>query len=83
MYSGVSNAYINIAILFPKEFNVLWTPLRQVLMRRVSTGSGILGWIATHVHRNIVVMQLHIMPSSVLQLLISLHAEGALASAMA
>jgi hypothetical protein len=57
--------------------------LRQNPMRRVFTGAGILGWIATHVHRELVVTQLHIIPKSVLQLSISLHAEEVVDSSTA
>ena len=68
MYSGTSSAYMNIGTLFPKKHNVLWTHLRKRLMRRVSTGSGIFGWIAPHVQRKMVVMQLQMMLSRLLQL---------------
>jgi hypothetical protein len=46
----------------------------------VSTGSGMLGWIDTQVHRKIVVKQLHTMPDSVLQSSIFLQEFGAATS---
>jgi hypothetical protein len=78
MYSGTSSAHMNSTNLFLKKHDILWTHLGQRSMYCVSTGSGRLGWIATHVHKNIVVMQLHIMSSRVLQLSISLHEDDVL-----
>src|SRR5271170_7073104 len=81
MYSGTSSAHINITTLSPKKQDNWWARLRQKLMSLiVSTGSGRFGWIATQVQRKMVVIQLHIIPGRVLQLLMSLHESSVLAS---
>ena len=77
-YSGTSSAHMNITTLFLKKHDVLWTHLGQKSISCVSTGSGTFGWTATHVHRKMVVMQLHIIPSSVRQLSISSHEDDVL-----
>jgi hypothetical protein len=41
-----------------------------------SNSSGTLGWTATHVDRNTVVTQLHLMPNSVLESLMSSHDDS-------
>jgi hypothetical protein len=66
---------MNSTNLFVKKHDIPWTHLPKMFLPRVSTGLGILGWIATHVHKKIVVMQLHIMPNSVLQLSSPLHED--------
>ena len=75
MYSGRSSAHMNSTNLFVMKHDIPWTHLPKMFLPRVSTGLGILGWIATHVHKKIVVMQLHIMPNSVLQLSSPLHED--------
>jgi hypothetical protein len=79
MYSGTSSAHMNNTTFVLKKHNVLCTHLDQKSMSGVSTGSGTFGWTAAHVHKNIVVMQLHTMPNSVRQLSISLHEDDVLA----
>jgi hypothetical protein len=66
---------MNSTTLSPKKDKNLWVHFSRKLIRRVSTGSGTFGWIATHVQRKMVVRQLHIMPNSVLQLSMFLHVD--------
>jgi hypothetical protein len=75
IHSGTTSVNMNSTTLFLNKRHILSAYLGNNFMSCVSTGSGILGCIATHVHKNIVIMQLHIIPESVLQLSISLH-EG-------
>jgi hypothetical protein len=66
---------MNTGIFAPNKDKIFCAHLFQNFVSLVTTGCGTLGWIATQVQRMIVVIQLHMMLKSVLQLLMSLHEE--------
>ena len=76
MYSGTSKAHMNRKTVSSTRRTILRAHRDQKRMFLVSTGSGIFGWIDTHVQRKIVVKQPHTMLDSVLQSSIFLQEFG-------
>lgn len=78
MYSGTSTAHKKTRGLSFKVREIAREIFCETLMLLVSTGSGILGCMATQVQREIVVTQLQIMFVKVLHSFILVHATATL-----